>query len=202
MEENKTKVKTGSRLHTRCSRVNHVYRWKRAFCSSLISNHWVLFKTLPKKNGSDIIKAVMETINTAALLCATSSKSSKNETWHCTGVNIMLQKESALLLCITMNLMYEWAIYFNINLYVSSYTYSTWQQKLHLKHLHFVYFSSYTFVCPSDFASSLFSPPQPCNGRFLRLIVLYLSLCTYRGHVSSTQQCCCARSIPKCLLTE
>lgn len=49
------------------------------------------------QNGSDIIKAVMETINTAASLCAASSKSSKNETWHCTGVNIMLQR--SLLRC-------------------------------------------------------------------------------------------------------
>lgn len=110
----------------------------------------------------------MKTINTAASLCAASSKSTKNGTRHRTTANIMLQKESAALPCIIMNLMCEWVKYFNINLYVPTYTYCTRQWKLHLKRLHFVYFSTHTFVCPSHFAPSLLfvfffssSPPQP-----------------------------------------
>lgn len=109
---------------------------------------------------SDIIKAVVKTINTAASLCAASSKSTKNGTRHRTAANIMLQKESAALPCIIMNLMCEWVKYFNINLYVPTYTYCTQQSKLHLKRLHFVYFSTHTFVCPSRFAPPP-SSPQP-----------------------------------------
>lgn len=60
-----------------------------------------------------------------------------------------------------MDLMCEWVKYFNINLYVPSYSYSAGSRAG--KHLHFVYLSSYTFVCTSDFATFHFFPPRSLN---------------------------------------
>lgn len=64
----------------------------------------------------------METINIAASLGATTSKSSKRETLHQSKHHVT--KESAPLLWIIMNLMCEWVKYFNINLYFPTYAYS------------------------------------------------------------------------------